>query len=705
MPEERAELIIAVRDEVSAQLAKMGKSGAKAGNDLEKGLSGALKAATGLDVATLGLVGGLTALGAGLAYSVKQAAEAERIMALTQAVIKSTGGAAGLTAGQIGDMANRLSNLNAVDDETIQSAENLLLTFKNIKANAFEPATQAAIDLSVALGMSLHSAAMMVGKALEDPVRGMNALRRAGVSFTADQQKVIKSLVETGQSAKAQEMILAELNSQVGGAGVAAAKTYSGQMALLKINVDNLAESIGMRLLPPLTKVAAAMNDTVTVQQRYDKALEEGALSQEDIMVIRLADMFGLRQWGLATLEAAEASYAAAKAMREESNAIEDGQMFRKDFNSESKHGSEVQEELAQKTALTGEAFEKMGRQAGGSRKALEDLTGTAEILAAGLDGVIGQAQADYYSVLKETTPEIEKLTAQIAKYQSAQGQSYTVTEDATTSAAEYELATIKAAVALKKFTDYTGDNREEQLKLQVAADKAQEAVNKLGEGFGFTKEYTLDYTKKIAEANGTLGELNAKQAEAEAALKRTTAEFIYQKIAADLDAESALLVAEKLGLIDPASVAAIKSTQELRKEFDDGKISAEDMAQGAKDIADAIASLTSKHIEITIDTIRNERINTITTNYLDNTYGAGGPGSVPTPPGPGSANGADFVVPPGYPNDSYPMRVQSGEHVKVTPAGENTRDGPAVVQNIYTSAPVSAPALFQISQAIAGGW
>jgi hypothetical protein len=34
-------------------------------------------------------------------------------------------------------------------------------------------------------------------------------------------------------------------------------------------------------------------------------------------------------------------------------------------------------------------------------------------------------------------------------------------------------------------------------------------------------------------------------------------------------------------------------------------------------------------------------------------------------------AKGGDFTVPPGYPDDSYPMRVQSGEHVSVTPAGQ----------------------------------
>jgi hypothetical protein len=35
---------------------------------------------------------------------------------------------------------------------------------------------------------------------------------------------------------------------------------------------------------------------------------------------------------------------------------------------------------------------------------------------------------------------------------------------------------------------------------------------------------------------------------------------------------------------------------------------------------------------------------------------------------GPGGANGLDFVVPPGFPNDSFPFRAQSGERVQVTP-------------------------------------
>jgi len=41
-----------------------------------------------------------------------------------------------------------------------------------------------------------------------------------------------------------------------------------------------------------------------------------------------------------------------------------------------------------------------------------------------------------------------------------------------------------------------------------------------------------------------------------------------------------------------------------------------------------------------------------------------------------GAASGANFVVPPGYPNDSFPLRVQSGEHVQVTPKNQVGQGG-----------------------------
>ena len=49
----------------------------------------------------------------------------------------------------------------------------------------------------------------------------------------------------------------------------------------------------------------------------------------------------------------------------------------------------------------------------------------------------------------------------------------------------------------------------------------------------------------------------------------------------------------------------------------------------------------------------------------------------------PGFAKGGDFVVPPGFDNDSYLMRVQSGERVRVTPSNQVSGSYNSSTQNI----------------------
>lgn len=77
-------------------------------------------------------------------------------------------------------------------------------------------------------GQDLRSSAVQLGKALEDPVQGITALRRVEVSFSASQRELIGTLVETGQVAEAQRLILDALERQVGGAGTAKASGLTG---------------------------------------------------------------------------------------------------------------------------------------------------------------------------------------------------------------------------------------------------------------------------------------------------------------------------------------------------------------------------------------------------------------------------------------------------------------------------------------------
>lgn len=201
----------------------------------------------------------------GLKDVVAEAREAQKVGALTAQVIKSTGGAANVTASQVEKLATALSNKTAVDDEVIQHGANLLLTFKNVRneagkgADIFNQATAAAIDLSAAGFGSIDSASKMLGKALNDPIKGMTALGRAGVTFTASQQKTIKALVQSGDLLGAQKIILGEVKSQVGGAGAASAT--AGEK--MRVAWNNAKESLGTALLPALDSLQIAITTKI----------------------------------------------------------------------------------------------------------------------------------------------------------------------------------------------------------------------------------------------------------------------------------------------------------------------------------------------------------------------------------------------------------------------------------------------------------
>lgn len=208
---------------------------------------------------------GFTALGAGaVAFgvsAVKSFQESQNVMAQTEAVLKSTGGAAGITAGEVSKLASALERQTTFSDESIQSAENLLLTFTNIGKDVFPEATKTVLDMSTALGQDLKSSSIQLGKALQDPVQGITALRRVGVNFSDKQKEVIARLVETGQKAKAQKLILKELALEFGGSAKAAGDTFAGKLAQLNNQFDNVKEAIGELIVDAVQPLVTSLLD------------------------------------------------------------------------------------------------------------------------------------------------------------------------------------------------------------------------------------------------------------------------------------------------------------------------------------------------------------------------------------------------------------------------------------------------------------
>ena len=225
---------------------------------LDSGMTSAVKSMAKAGAA-IGAVAGV------IGYKLVSAAyESQKVMAQTTAIIKSTGGAAGVTAEQVSKLSEKLSMQIGVDDELIQKSANLLLTFKQVQNqvgannNIFDQAVIAAQDLGNVFG-SADAAAMQLGKALSDPEKGITALRRAGINFTEQQKEQIKTLVASGDVLGAQKIILKEVESQVGGTAAASATGFER----MQVAIGNVAEKFGAMLIPYVEKFATFVIEKV----------------------------------------------------------------------------------------------------------------------------------------------------------------------------------------------------------------------------------------------------------------------------------------------------------------------------------------------------------------------------------------------------------------------------------------------------------
>jgi hypothetical protein len=150
------------------------------------------------------------------------------------------------------DFADATELATAVDGDLIRSTQAKLLTFANLAktadqvGGAMDRATLAAIDLAAAGFGEAEQNAVQLGKALQDPIKGITALARSGVTFTEQEKKKIKTLVESGKVLEAQDMILSAIETQVGGT---AAATATGS-AKMTVAFNMMADEIGKVLLP-----------------------------------------------------------------------------------------------------------------------------------------------------------------------------------------------------------------------------------------------------------------------------------------------------------------------------------------------------------------------------------------------------------------------------------------------------------------------
>lgn len=266
--------------EILGEFKKLTTATQGAQSSLEKLQSGVGSIASGIGraVGALALTLGFTGIVQGFRDSISAAEDAkvanDRIAAIAESMGEFGTRTAEVTK-RIQDYADSQEFSVAVDADVIKATQAKLLTFRELTKTAdvmggsFDRATMAAIDMAAAGFGEATSNATQLGKALNDPIAGITALNRAGIQFTEDQKKLIASLVESGDILKAQDIILSEIEAQVGGTAAATA-TASEKMT---IAFGAISEEVGKILLPIVNEFAEWLIDVVPDIQKFFEEL------------------------------------------------------------------------------------------------------------------------------------------------------------------------------------------------------------------------------------------------------------------------------------------------------------------------------------------------------------------------------------------------------------------------------------------------
>jgi hypothetical protein len=132
------------------------------------------------------------------------------------------------------------------------------------------------------MGTDAKSAAISLGKALNDPKTQLSAMARVGIKFSNSQTEFIKHLVDSGQLQKAQTVILEELQNEFGGVARALAGG-TGSFAQAKNAVNDFVQEIG-RLFSP---------EAVAIAQKLGKFSKQISGIETDFLLFK-ATLFGV---------------------------------------------------------------------------------------------------------------------------------------------------------------------------------------------------------------------------------------------------------------------------------------------------------------------------------------------------------------------------------------------------------------------------
>jgi hypothetical protein len=178
-------------------------------------------------------------------------------------VLRTTSGVAGETKEALEKYQKTLMAQDGISEAVVAKGEEMLLTFTNIRGKIYDQALPAIIDMTAALNggrvtmEGVQENAIKIGKALNDPINNMGALKKAGVTLNDQQKEQIKTFVHTNDLMSAQAIILKELQKEFGGTAKAIADTDVGKLQSFETSWDRLKEKIGRGIVDSQVNLAS----------------------------------------------------------------------------------------------------------------------------------------------------------------------------------------------------------------------------------------------------------------------------------------------------------------------------------------------------------------------------------------------------------------------------------------------------------------
>lgn len=214
-----------------------------------------------------------TGVGAGLLARgmIRETIEAERVTRQLAQAITTTGRAGRVSVAEVDRFAQSIQRTTTFSDEAVKSLVSMLLPFRNIGEDVVPRASKAILDFAAFTGKGAVESARLFGRALNDPVKGMSALGRAGVSLNAGTRETIKALAEQGRVAEAQSLLLGELEKSYGGAAAAARDSLGGALEALRNRAGDLLESDSLPGVRKEIESLISALDSPEVQRSVDQ--------------------------------------------------------------------------------------------------------------------------------------------------------------------------------------------------------------------------------------------------------------------------------------------------------------------------------------------------------------------------------------------------------------------------------------------------